>query len=128
LSLISLVPKWSGSETAVSLEELINIVETAARIGRWQDRDNFEIAVLRLTDSVKVFYQGYAELHAQDASWQTFKEVFRRRYRDVHTDQYNYMKLQTARQGKNESPQVFADRCRTLAQKITYKVGESLAQ
>jgi hypothetical protein len=128
LSLISLVPKWSGAETAVTLEEFINSVETAARIGRWQDRDSFEIAVLRLTDSAKVFYQGCAELHAQDASWQTFKEVFRRRYRDVHTDQCHYMILQTARQGKNESPQEFADWCRALAQKITSKVGEPLAQ
>jgi hypothetical protein len=28
------------------------------------------------------------------------------------------MKLQTARQGRNETPQEFADRCRGLAQKI----------
>jgi hypothetical protein len=38
------------------------------------------------------------------------------------------MKLQTARQGKNESPQEFADRCRVLAQKITCKVDDPAAQ
>jgi tRNA A37 N6-isopentenylltransferase MiaA len=38
------------------------------------------------------------------------------------------MKLQTARQGKNESPQEFAERCRALVQKITCKVGEPVAQ
>ena len=38
------------------------------------------------------------------------------------------MKLQTARQGKNESPQEFADRCRVLAQKITCKVDDPRAQ
>jgi hypothetical protein len=32
------------------------------------------------------------------------------------------MKLQTARQGKNESPQEFADRCRGLSQKVMCKV------
>jgi hypothetical protein len=34
------------------------------------------------------------------------------------------MQLQTARQRKNERPQKFADRCRTLAQKIVGKVGD----
>ena len=119
LYLISLVPKWSGSEATDSLEEFIDSIEAAARIGRLQDRDNVEIAVLKLTDSAKLFYQGCAELHAQDALWQTFKEVFRQRHRDVHTDQYHYIKLQTARDGKNENPVEVADRCRALAQKIT---------
>lgn len=128
LSLISLVPKWSGSEAAVPLEEFINSIEAAARIGRWQDRDNFEIAVLKLTDSAKLFYQGSDELHARDATWQTFKDIFRRRYKDVHTDQHHYLKLQTARQGKNETPQEFLDRCRALARKITCKVDDPLAQ
>jgi len=36
--------------------------------------------------------------------------------------------LQTARQKKKERPQGFADRCRELAQKITRKVDEPLAQ
>jgi len=33
-------------------------IEAASRIARWQDTDNFEIAVLKLTDSAKLFYQG----------------------------------------------------------------------
>ena len=91
LSLISLVPKWSGSEAAVPLEEFIGSIEAASRMGRWQDRDNFEIAVLKPKDSAKMFYQGCAELHAQDASWETFKRVFIQRFRDVHNNQYHYM-------------------------------------
>ena len=97
-------------------------------MGRWQDRDNFEIAVLKLTDSAKMFYEGCAELHAQDASWKTFKRVFRQRYRDVHNDQYHYIRLQNAKQGKNESSQDFADRCRALAQKIICKIDDPIAQ
>ena len=38
------------------------------------------------------------------------------------------MKLQTARQARNEDPQVFADRCQTSAQKITCKVSDPQAQ
>jgi hypothetical protein len=86
----------------VSLEEFISSIESAAKIGRWEDSDNFETAVLKLRDSAKLFYQVCAELHVQDASWQTFKEVVRHRYKDVRTDQYHYMKLQSAMQSKNE--------------------------
>ena len=50
-----------------------------------------------------------------------FKEAFRRRYKDVHTDQYHFTKLQTARQARNESPQQFTDRCKSLAQKVVLK-------
>jgi hypothetical protein len=38
------------------------------------------------------------------------------------------MRLQTARQAKNEDPLQFADRCRGLAQKIVCKVGDPQAQ
>jgi hypothetical protein len=128
LSLVSLIPKWPGSESATTLEDFIASVEAAARIGRWQDRDCFEIALLKLTDAAKVFYQGCAKLHTQEVSWQTFKEAFRQRFKDVHTDYPHYMSLQTARQGKNESPQEFADRCRALAQKIICRVDDPIAQ
>ena len=38
------------------------------------------------------------------------------------------MKLQTARQGKNESLQEFVDRCRGLSQKVMCKVNDPVAQ
>ena len=38
------------------------------------------------------------------------------------------MRLQTARQARNESPQEFADRCRTLSQKIVWKVDDPVVQ
>ena len=39
LSLISLIPKWSGSESAVLLEEFISSIEGAAKLGNWHDLD-----------------------------------------------------------------------------------------
>jgi hypothetical protein len=57
-----------------------------------------------------------------------FKDVFKRRFRDTHTDQYHFMRLQTARQGKNESPHEFADRCRALSQKIVCKADDPVVQ
>jgi hypothetical protein len=128
LSLVTLVPKWSGSDSTVTLEEFLSSIESAARIGRSQDADKREIASLKLVDSAKLFYQGCAELHKEDATWQSFKNAFRRRYEDVHTDQYHFTKLQTAKQGKKETPQEFADRCRGLAKNIACKTHEPQAQ
>jgi hypothetical protein len=128
LSLISLIPKWSGKETSLPLEEFFSKLEASARIGRWEAKDTLEIAALKLEGSARTFYQGCADLHTRDASWDTFKEAFRRRYRDVHTDHYHYARLQMARQGRNESPQEFADRCRALAQKITCQSDDPVVQ
>ena len=79
LSLISLIPRWSGSDSTNSLEEFISTLEASARIGRWEPKDTVEIAALKLERSARVFYQGCTELHTLDASWNTFKEVFRKR-------------------------------------------------
>jgi hypothetical protein len=75
-----------------------------------------------------VFYQGCTELHTREASWDTFKVAFRKWYKDIHTDQYHYARLQMARQGRNENPQEFADRCRTLAQRITCQSNDPVDQ
>jgi hypothetical protein len=63
LSLISLFPKWSGSELSNSLEEFISTLEASARIGRWEAKDTPEIAALKLEGPARVFYQGCTELH-----------------------------------------------------------------
>ena len=68
LSLVSLVPKWSGSESSVSLEDFFASVESASRTENWTGRDNFEIAIYKLTDSAKRFYQGCPEFHKPEAT------------------------------------------------------------
>jgi len=51
LSLISLVPRWSGSESTNPLEEFISTLEASARIERWEPKDTLEIAALKLEGS-----------------------------------------------------------------------------
>jgi hypothetical protein len=68
LTLITLVPKGSGSDSTVTLEEFLSSIKSAARIARWQDADKQEIADIKLVVSVKLFYQGCAELHKEDAN------------------------------------------------------------
>jgi hypothetical protein len=128
LSLISLVPKWLGSESAVSLEEFFENYKSAAKIGRWHSSDCMQIAALKLSDSATTSYNACLELHAEDATWDKFKKAFREWFRDVHTDQYHIMRLQMARQAKHEGSQEFADRYRALAQKIMCKDSNPVAQ
>ena len=128
LSLISLIPKWSGSESAVPLEEFISTIEGSAKIGRWQDSVCVRIAALKLTDLARSFFNTCQEFHAEDTTWQKFKEAFRQRFKDVRPDQHHFMKLQSARKARNEDSQAFADRCLSLAQKILCKVTDPQAQ
>ena len=75
LSLVSLVPKWSGSESGIPLEEFLSSIEGAAQVGLWDNSDRFNVAVLRLMDGAKQFYNGCLELHSPDADWQRFKTI-----------------------------------------------------
>jgi hypothetical protein len=63
LSLVSLVPKCSGTETAVPLDEFFASIDGAAQIGRWEMSDCVRIAVLKLTDAARSIYNGCPELH-----------------------------------------------------------------
>jgi hypothetical protein len=110
------------------LKEFLASVDSAARIGNWDQTDCHEIAALKLVDPAKSFHNKCLKIHAECTTWEKFKEVFRERFRDVHNDQYHFMRLQTARQAMNEGPQKFADRCRALAQKVMCKDSDLVAQ
>ena len=75
LSLVALVPEWSGEDSAVTLEEFFSSIEGPANTGIWKDADRVEIAILKLTGSAKIFYQGCPELHEDGLTWQRFKNV-----------------------------------------------------
>ena len=128
LSLVSLVPKWSGAESTFSLEEFFSSIEGSAKIGHWAEADCLQVAVLKLAESARTFYFSCPELHGETVTWQSFKAIFRDRFKDVRTDQFHYTQLQTARQRRNEGPQEFADRCRALAQKLVSKTDDPEAQ
>jgi hypothetical protein len=100
-------------------------IESAAKIEQWSDPDKREIAYLKLTDSAKL-YQGCTELQAEGTTWLSFKDAFRRRYEEVHTNQYLFTKLQTAT--KKANLRKFADNCRGFAQKISFKTNDPVAQ
>jgi hypothetical protein len=128
MSMVSLIPKWGGTEKSVPISEFFDTIEGAAKVGNWSPEDKIQIAILKLMDAAKTFYSGSVELHAADISWENFKRIFQARFRDVHTDQFHYMQLQTARQKRTETPQEFANRCRSLAQKTIRHSADPAAQ
>jgi hypothetical protein len=122
LYLVSLIPKWAGNEKAVPLQEFFNAVEGSARVGNWSDADKIQVAVLKLTESARAFYNASSELHATNVTWESFKKAFQTRFRYVRTDQFHFNHLQMARQKKGETPQEFADRLRNLARRTVPQV------
>ena len=55
-SLVSRVPKWSSTESAISREEFFSNIKESARIGRWWETDCLQVVVLGLVDNVRTFY------------------------------------------------------------------------
>ncbi len=52
-------------------------------------------------------------------TYEEFRRIFVNRFKDKHTDQYNYARLQTSA-GENESPEMFLDLLRKLCQRTVY--------
>ena len=60
-SLIFFVPKCSGAETSVQLEEFLSSIDRASRIGHWHEADRRQVAILRLADPAKAFCITYVQ-------------------------------------------------------------------
>ena len=109
--LISLIPNWCGTEKSVSMNEFLELVESSARVGSWNNVDKIQVTILKLTEAAKAFCSSNLELHAIGISWENFKAKFLYRFRDFRSDQCHFMQLPTSRQRKEETPQEFLDRC-----------------
>jgi len=98
VTLFSLVPKWSGLDLGDPIEKTFTSIEGAAYILKWEVSDKFSISVLKLSDADRLFYNGCTETYEKNVTCQMFKRVFSQKFKFTHTDQYNFMRLHTARQ------------------------------
>jgi hypothetical protein len=128
LSLVPLVPKWSGKSKSISVQDFLDTIESAASVGKWTDEDMILIATLKLTDTARTFYIATPELHAADITWPSYKSIFLQRFKDTRTDQFHFCQLQSSRQRKDESPLDFTDRCKALARNIVPQVADPATQ
>jgi hypothetical protein len=85
LSLVSLIPKWAGNEKEIPMHEFFVTIEGSARVGNWSDTDKIQVAVLKLTETARAFYNGNLELREPNITWENFKAAFQTRFRDVRT-------------------------------------------
>jgi hypothetical protein len=74
LSLVSLVPQWSGAESATPLEEFLDSIDNAAQLGRWTSSDCVSVAVLKFAEPAKTLYNTSFELRNEAVTWRLLKE------------------------------------------------------
>jgi hypothetical protein len=86
LSLVSLIPRWAGTDKSMSVHEFFETVENTAKVGNWGPTDKIQIVVLKLMEVAKAFYNSNLELHANDITWENFKGKLLHRFRDVRND------------------------------------------
>jgi hypothetical protein len=53
---ISLVPKWSGSESAIPLKKVLEIGECTVRVGRWHPSDWLKLEMPKVADSASSLF------------------------------------------------------------------------
>ena len=110
------------------LKEYFEAKDIVACIGSWSEADMFQIAILRLFDSVRAFHYRTRERHDSNISWANFQAIFQRYFPDVKTDHYHFTQLQTARQRKGEILKEFEDRSRNLAQRTVIQAEDPVLQ
>jgi len=67
-------------------------------------------------------------LKADDVVYEKFKKAFIDRFKDKHTYNYHYARIQNASHEKNESPEVFLDRLRKLCQRTIRRSNDPVEQ
>ena len=101
----------------MSVTEFFESIDEAAEMGRLTAKDKVHLARLKLRGTARSFYSAQLELRTDDVTYAAFKTAFMNRFKDKHTDQYNYTGVQNASQEKGESPEMFLDRLRKLCQR-----------
>jgi len=99
-SLVSRVLKWSVTESAIALEEILPCSEGSARIGHWWETDCLQVVVLGLVDRGKTFYNACPKLQGEDVLWQNFGTIFRNNLKSA----LQYYKCQGIRHLAKECP------------------------
>jgi hypothetical protein len=113
----SLVEPWKGDSGSIPVIDFFELINEAAEMGRLSAKDKVRLARLKLRGAARMFYASQPNLRADDIAYADFRAAFVKRFKDKHTDQYNYSRLQNASQERNESPEVFLVRLRKLCQR-----------
>jgi hypothetical protein len=69
LSLVTLVPKWSGTETSIHIQEIFEIIEASAAMSDWAEADKIRVCALKLTEAAREFYSANPKLREPGITW-----------------------------------------------------------
>ena len=125
---VNLVEPWKGDSSSISATEFFESINEAAEMGKLSSKDKVRIARLKLKGPARLFYLAQPQLKADDISFEEFRTAFTERFKDKHTDHYNYVRLQNASQERNESPEAFLDRLRKLCQQTIRSSNDAVEQ
>ena len=92
----ALVDPWKGDSSSISAIEFFENIEEAAEMGRLSAEDKVRLARLKLRGAARTFYSTQPQLKVDDVTYEVFKTAFISRFKERHTDQYNYARLQNA--------------------------------
>jgi hypothetical protein len=113
----NLVEPWKRDSNSVPGNEFFESVEEAAEMGRLTSKDKVRLARLKLRGVARAFYSAQPQLKGDDVTYDDFRKAFVNQFKDKHTDQYNYARVQNAVGDKNEGPEAFLDRLRKWCQR-----------
>lgn len=101
---------------SIPVLEFFEYINEAVEMGRFSWKDKNRLARLKLRSVARAFYSTQPQLRA-DVTYEEFRIAFANRFKDKHTNQYRYARVQSAPQEKNESPDEFLDRLQILCQR-----------
>jgi hypothetical protein len=81
LALATVIPKWSGAETALPLIKFFDAKEGSTRIGNLTDADKIQVCALKPNETARVYYSAMTELKDPNITWAKFKDSFQKRFR-----------------------------------------------
>lgn len=112
MSTVALVEVFRGdSQGLPSVNDFFKQLESAAALGRWDnDLEKIRVLHLKVKGSAALFVNTHPDICKSETTYETIKSLMIERFTPKELDRFYYIELQTAVQGKNETPEQFADR------------------
>jgi hypothetical protein len=112
----NLIEPWRGDSNSIPVIDFFESINEAAEMGGLSSKDKFRLARLKLRGVARMFYSAQPQLKADDVTYTEYRAASITRFKDKHTDQYHYARVQTASREKTGIPETFLDRLRKLCQ------------
>ena len=104
MSLVSLVSQWTGTDKGALLNQFFEAIDIAALIGCWSEADMVQLAILRLSNIARAFYDGTRELHDRNITWANFKAIFQKRFSRCEDRPVSLHTAPNSKTGKGRDP------------------------